>query len=179
LRDRGLPTPRPLAVFHRRRAGLWREGYLLTERIPDALELHRFVDGLRGLPVCQRQAILRQRVEQIARLVRELHRRQLSHRDLKAGNLLVTQEGVWLIDLVGVMPMRKLSEARRLQNLARLHASFYRNPLVTRTDKLRFLRTYLEWNLFGREGWKHWWQGIEQETQAKIRRNVRNGRPLA
>src|SRR5262249_3834583 len=31
LRERGLPTARPLAVFHRRRHGLSYEGYLVTE----------------------------------------------------------------------------------------------------------------------------------------------------
>src|SRR5262249_8169577 len=33
LRERGLPTPRPLAVFHRQRHGLPREGYLLQEKV--------------------------------------------------------------------------------------------------------------------------------------------------
>ncbi len=36
LRERFLPTPRPLAVFHRRRKGLAYEGFLLTEELPDA-----------------------------------------------------------------------------------------------------------------------------------------------
>jgi hypothetical protein len=70
---------------------------------------------------------------------------------------------------------------RRLcvQNLARLHASFHKDPLLTRTDKLRFLRTYLQWGLFGRHRWKRWWREIEAATQAKIARNRRSGRILA
>ena len=49
LRERCLPTARPLAVFHRRRGALAYEGYLLTERIPEAADLHRFLAGLADL----------------------------------------------------------------------------------------------------------------------------------
>jgi hypothetical protein len=129
--------------------------------------------------------------------MRELHRRQVSHRDLKGANILISvpaagEDGagngsqfaspasnVWLIDLAGVTTSRRLPLARRIQNLARLHASLGRHALLTRTDKLRFLRTYLQWGLAGRSDWKVWWRAIERATQAKIRRNARNGRPLS
>jgi tRNA A-37 threonylcarbamoyl transferase component Bud32 len=179
LRERCLPTARPLAVFHRRHGPLAYEGYLLTEKIPEAVDLHRFVAGLAELDKGERRSDFHRRIEQVARLVSELHRRQISHRDLKASNVLVSREAVWLIDLVGVTPYRKLSRRRRVQNLARLHASFHRGPILTRTDKLRFLRVYLRWGLLGREGWKHWWREVCAATQAKIRQNARNGRPLA
>jgi hypothetical protein len=50
---------------------------------------------------------------------------------------------------------------------------------LTRTDKLRFLRIYLGWGLTGKQGWKEWWRAIARETQAKVERNARRGRPLA
>jgi tRNA A-37 threonylcarbamoyl transferase component Bud32 len=193
LRERCLPTPRPLAVLHRRRHGLPHEGYLLTEKVPDAVELHRYATGLEALAPAERRRALRRGLEQVAALVRDLHRRQLAHRDLKAANILV-QPGasgsrcpggicdigrLWLIDLVGVRRHGKLPRRRRVQNLARLHTSFCRNPLLTRTDKLRFLRTYLQCGLFGRERWKGWWRAVEAATAEKIARNLRSGRPLA
>jgi tRNA A-37 threonylcarbamoyl transferase component Bud32 len=202
LRLRCLPTPRPLAVWHRVRYGLRHEGYLLTEKVPDALDLAAFVDRLASLPARERCVSLRRLIDQVARLIATLHQRHLSHRDLKAANLLVSREGwyvsargtserrpgpgpatwdqarVWFIDLVGVRRHRKLRRRRRLQNLARLHASFYRHPALTRTDKLRFLRVYLRWGLRGRFGWKRWWWQLDEATRAKVRRNLRNGRPL-
>src|SRR5262249_45806001 len=59
LRERCLPTPRPLAVFHLRRCGLPAEGYLLTEKVPDAVTLHDFVAGLRAFPPAVRLVCLR------------------------------------------------------------------------------------------------------------------------
>src|SRR5207302_4903240 len=142
--------------------------------------------SLDQLPSQQRRSLLRRSIDQVARLVRDLHSRNLSHRDLKAANILVVsgewfvgsgQElttphsplsthyssltthrppSVWLVDLVGVKLHRRLSRRRRVRNLARLHASFYNSSALTRTDKLRFLRLYLQWGLFGRDGWK-WW----------------------
>jgi Ser/Thr protein kinase RdoA (MazF antagonist) len=193
LRERCLPTPRPLAVLQRRLHGLPHEGYLLTEKVPDAVELHRYAAELVALAPAERRRALRGGLEQVAALVRDLHRRQLAHRDLKAANILV-QPGaagsrcsggvgeigrLWLIDLVGVRRHGKLPRRRRVQNLARLHASFCRSPLLTRTDKLRFLRTYLQCGLFGRERWKSWWRAVEAATAAKVERNLRSGRPLA
>jgi hypothetical protein len=179
LRERCLPTARPLAVFHRRRGLLSYEGYLLTEKVPEAVDLHRFLTSLDDLEERERRLLLRRQIERVARLICELHRRQVSHRDLKASNVLISRGEAWLIDLVGVAPYRKLSRRRRVQNLARLHASFVRSASLTRTDKLRFLRTYLQWGLLGRDGWKEWWREVHGATQTKIRRNARNGRPLA
>jgi tRNA A-37 threonylcarbamoyl transferase component Bud32 len=194
LRERGLPTARPLAVFHRRRLGLAYEGYLLTEKIPQACDLLRFVNGLGRLAARDCRTRLRCLIDQVAGLVRELHRRRLSHRDLKAANILVSREGsaadiekeegaaaprLWLIDLVGVTCRHRLRRRRRVQNLTRLHASFLQGPMLTRTDKVRFLRAYLQWNLRGRASWKQWWKEIEEATRHKIVRNARNGRPLA
>jgi tRNA A-37 threonylcarbamoyl transferase component Bud32 len=183
LRERCLPTPRPLLVLHSRRHGLRCEGYLLTEKVAAAEELSRHVAGLLALPEEDARSRLRQLIEQVARLVRELHRRQLAQRDLKAANILVqkTAQGpaLWLIDLVGVTRHRRLTRRRRVQNLARLHVSFVRNAALTRTDWLRFLRSYLAWNVGGKEGWKDWWQAMAAATERKVIKNAHNGRVLA
>ncbi|MFL5241491.1 MAG: lipopolysaccharide kinase InaA family protein [Gemmataceae bacterium] len=191
LRERCLPSPKPLAVFQIYKGLSNLDGYLVTAKIPDAVNLHDFVAGLGFLPPIEGRSSLRQSIDQLARLVREMHRRKVSHRDLKAANILVQTprsdfQGLnvdfgpfWLIDLVGVRFHRWLSNGKKVKNLARLHASFHSHPALTRSDKLRFLRTYLQWGLFGRSEWKTWWREIERATRAKIARNERSGRPLA
>ncbi len=197
LRLRCLPTPRPLGVWHRFRGGLPCEGYLLTEKVPDPVDVRICVEELAAAGNVLR---LRRLIDRVARLVLLLHQRHLSHRDLKPANLLVspvaavvTHRGiaplagggpaeetdqVWFIDLVGARRYGKLSRQRRVQNLARLNAGFWEHPGLTRTDKLRFLRAYLAWGLRGRYGWKRWWRQVEEATRAKVRRNLRSGRPL-
>jgi tRNA A-37 threonylcarbamoyl transferase component Bud32 len=178
LLERCLPTARPLAMFHRHRAGLACEGYLLTEKIIDAADLHQYLESLAALPAFERRRRLHHTIEQIARLIRDLHQRQIAHRDLKAGNILIAKERPWLIDLVGLSLHRRLPAQRRMQNLTRLHVSACQHSGLTRTDKLRFLATYLQWGLHGRAGWKTWWRTIETATRRKIERNRRRGRPL-
>lgn len=193
LRERALPTARPLAVLHRCRWGLVREGYLLMEKVENQGDLKAALERWALLPAGEFRHTLRWHIEQLARLLRQMHARHLAHRDLKGANLLVRADDAgWtgagqaalpaspfcFIDLVGVSRGRRLARSRRVKNLARLHASFCHDPRVTRTDKLRFLRTYLQWGLRGRHGWKDWWRAIEAATQTKIRKNQRNGRPL-
>jgi tRNA A-37 threonylcarbamoyl transferase component Bud32 len=199
LRLRCLPTPRPLAVWHDCRGGLPGDAYLLTETVPGAVDLKAFVERLAHVPPAERLRRLRCVIDQAGRLVRLLHQRLLSHRDLKAANLLVsptppriTSRGIaplggappdggdhlWLIDLVGVRRHARLPRGRKVRDLARLHASFRNHPGLTRTDKLRFLRIYLRWGLCGRQGWKRWWQEIAVATCEKVQKNLRNRRPL-
>lgn len=205
LRERGIPTARPLAVLHRHRGGRLCEGYLLTEKIPNAVDLRAYVTGLDALEAVARRQTLRSHIDALARLIRDLHRRHLCHRDLKATNVLFNKgDGhlfrcakkmpipfigaqtlgpdsatpFWLIDLVGATRHRRAPKRRRLQNLARLNASFWHDHRLTRTDRLRFLRVYLQWGFFGKEGWKGWWRDVEKATRAKVARNARSGRPL-
>jgi len=207
FRERCLPTARPLMVLHRAKAGMHREAYLLTEKIDNALDLHRFASHLATMPPEQSRPRIRIAVDAVARALRHLHHWRLSHRDLKATNLIISLDldrplapflpvdavapgvpipsllplpawPVWFIDLAGVRQHTRLPRSRRIQNLARLHASFHQSRQLTRTDKLRFLRRYLLWNLVGKGGWKSWWKAIEEATTRKVARNRRRGRVL-
>jgi tRNA A-37 threonylcarbamoyl transferase component Bud32 len=161
-----LPTPRPIAM---------RGGQLITEFIPDAINLHD------ALPNSARK---RGRIDRVARLIADLHQRGWSNRDLKAANILLAPsadggESAWFIDLAGASRPIRLSRGRRAKDLARLNASFHDLPQLTRTDRLRFLRAYLRSNLHGRGDWKTWWKQIDARTRGKVAKNRRRGRPLA
>ena len=170
LRDRDLPTARPLAYFQRRRFGLPAEGYIIFDKVPDATEL--------AGSICRSDAPAL--ADRLGRLMRQMHDRQVSHRDLKAPNILLTGTGAdpVLIDLVGVVAGRMVSTKQRVRDLARLNASFIASTTVTRSDRLRFLRTYLSWGLHGQGDWKTWWKAVDRATRVKQAKNARTGRPI-
>ena len=164
LRDRWLPTPRPLAVLHRFRFGMPAEGYLLTELVEGAKELIAKPPS----------------VDRLARILRAMHDRSVSHRDLKASNVLLERGNLpVLIDLVGVRVGRPVGFRQRAKELARLNASFLTSPGVTRTSRLQFLRSYLAAGDCLLADWKSWWKAISLATSAKQAKNRRSGRPLA
>src|SRR5206468_5946766 len=73
FRERALPTARPLAVLHRTRWNLRTEGYLLTEKIEHAQELHGHLEALQRLPGTSRLPLPRGLIDRIARVIRDLH----------------------------------------------------------------------------------------------------------
>jgi tRNA A-37 threonylcarbamoyl transferase component Bud32 len=172
LRDRWLPTPRPLAVLHRRRRGLPAEGYLLVDEVPAAVGLTEFVAAhpgpLGGL------------VPRLGRVVRTVHDRHVSHRDLKAANVMLAggTDPVF-IDLVGVRVGRPVSVRQRAKELARLAASFLGSGRVRNADRVRFLRAYLAAGPAVGGDWRSWWKRVAAGVGAKVEKNRRSGRALS
>jgi len=189
--DRGLPTARPLAAFEKRRFGIPLTGYVVFEKVPDAVELDVAVAGLNEV---HQKEILQTWAERLGRLLRLMHEREVSHRDLKAANILLSRTGLpachssksgredchpedlVLIDLVGVEVGREVPFQIRVRDLARLNVSFVNSPVVRLSDRLRLLQSYLGPVNCG--DWKSWWKSIAEATEAKVERNRRTGRPL-
>jgi serine/threonine protein kinase len=194
LASRGVPTPQNLA-FLARRASFWtkpfswflaRETYVITAKEQPAVDLATYVGHfLPALPPDVRRNRIRRLAAALAHLVRSLHDRSLSHRDLKASNILIRtdvvaqEDRLSLIDLVGVRLQHPLPFRRRAQNLARLGLSLSAVPGCTRTDLLRFLRFYLAWGLSPLSDWKRFWCSAEREMRIKRARNLRRNRPLS
>ena len=161
LIDRGLPTAKPLAMVERFRYGVPREGYIVFEKVPDGIELP--------------QALGQVSTVKLGKFIRTMHDREVSHRDLKAPNILISHGEPVLLDLVGLVVGRKVSDRIRVRDLARLNASFL-NGEVSTSDRLRVLYAYLQSD---RKTWKTWWRKISLATAAKMAKNARSGRPLA
>jgi tRNA A-37 threonylcarbamoyl transferase component Bud32 len=194
LASRGIPTPQNLA-FLARKGNSWanplswflpRQTYLITVKQVNVVTLSEYVRKI--LPLLEpseRRARLRRLNRGLARLLRSLHERSLSHRDLKASNILVhldrleSDEFLSLIDLVGVWLQNPVPWRRRIQNLARLGISMTLVPGFTRTESLRFLRSYLPWGLSPLSDWKDVWRSTEKAMLVKQVRNRRRGRPLS
>jgi tRNA A-37 threonylcarbamoyl transferase component Bud32 len=123
----GLPCPRLVATV-RDAAG----SYLLTEEIPDARDLMDVLEG--GGPAARRAAAA------FGSLLRRLHDAGFDHRDLHAGNVLVRDGSLYVLDVHRAARGRAVSRAARFRALAFAAMSFRdRLPL---TEILRFLRAY-------------------------------------
>jgi len=194
LLSRAVPTPRNLAFLARLRP-FWRdplfgylphETYLVTVKAEPAVTLYDY--ARRVLPTLDpeaRRARVRSLTLALARLLRTLHERSLSDRDLKTANILIVGDPeadpveLSVIDLVGVRLLHPLPDHRRVQNLARLNLSLLDVPGRTRSDALRFLRTYLPWGLSPHNDWKGLWRAIAATGRQKVERNLRRGRRLS
>jgi tRNA A-37 threonylcarbamoyl transferase component Bud32 len=183
---RELPTPRPLMLVHKTVMGLPVTSYLLCERVPGAMGLVDYLESsLKAAPNRkEHRRIIEGVLDETARLLRMLHDRRVTHRDLKASNVLAEPSGdpakpkLWLIDLDGVTTWKTVPERHRVQNLARINVSFWRCDWLTLADRLRFLRLYMGRDFYNRPERKRFWRAIAADTTAKIERNQRRGRTI-
>jgi tRNA A-37 threonylcarbamoyl transferase component Bud32 len=140
LRERGVAAPEPLVAA----TGPDGAGVLVSAWV-DAPNLLAFAGGGRGGALARLAPRDRRRMlEALGRSLRAMHDAEVSHRDLKAPNLLVLREGSRfsfpVSDLEGARVRRgEVSWRRRARDLARLDASLEAHA----TDRLRTLDAYL------------------------------------
>jgi tRNA A-37 threonylcarbamoyl transferase component Bud32 len=151
---REVPSPQVVALREQRRFGLVREAYLVTELVPDALPLDRFLKEhywqkpARPGEEARRKHLLARKV---GGLVRALHDAGLYPHDLSPQNLLVTPEaaethsreplaGLRLIDLDHLYLWQPLSRRGKTKNLVQM-GNLCEGHIST-TDRLRAFRAY-------------------------------------
>lgn len=140
-----IPTIRPLALGERRHLGLIVESFLVTEGISGARSLDVLLEERDTPPPGPPRARWRRAlVRALAGVVSAFHREGFYHRDLHLGNFLVrsydsADVAVWLIDL----HKARASRARTwVTDLAWL--DYGARPRASGTDRLRFLKAYLQ-----------------------------------
>jgi heptose I phosphotransferase len=114
--------------------------------VPDVRPLDEVLASRCGSPAarCVEPALL----TATARAVADLHRAGLQHRDLFTKHLLIRKRAhqeptVVFVDLTRLRRPRRMTNAHRARDLAALDASTARS-FVSRTERLRWLRLYLE-----------------------------------
>jgi len=165
LASRGVPTPTPLAMMNRN--GL---EWLATLAVESGEQANRWHARQLGLGALGRSAIRRATVA-LADLIAGMHAAGVIHRDLHCGNVLVAggngKIGLVLMDLHRMSRRRRLSRRAMARNLA--HLLHDRRDLATRTDRLRFLRRYLQ--MIGQAGdLRRWQRMIERFAGPHARR---------
>lgn len=195
LSCRSVPTPQNLMVLGQGSERKFRflphhfsshDTYVATIKADPSITVGDFaLKVMPGLSPAGRRERINALTPALARLIRLMHERSLSHRDLKSANILIEGDAMAasptlsLIDLVGVSLEHPLAQSRRVQNLARLQVSLATVEGRTRTDSLRFLHAYLPLGHTGRSEWKGLWRDIEAACRTKVAQNHRRGRRIS
>ena len=122
LLSRAVATPRPLLACRPRGWTTCGTSYLVTAWIVGAENLHVFGWRIAALPLAVRLRRAARCADALGRLLGRMHASGTAHRDLKAANLLVVEEGgeatVYLIDLDGLTAGTKVPFKRQARDLA-------------------------------------------------------------
>lgn len=178
LLQRQIATPRPVALWEPRRPRWRNAGYVATEWIEGAENLHLWGWRLTSSPVGERLRQAARVAESLGRLIGRMHAFQIAHRDLKPSNVLVVQHGdrveTQLIDVDGIRIARRLSARQKTADLARLAAGIEAHRWVTRGICCRFVRAYVAQFPQGEVAWKSVWRDAARDAsrmnRAKRRR---------
>ena len=153
---RGLSVAGPVTYLERRRGRVLLESYLVSHTV-EGRSLTEIMAQRAG-PFPERRDL----IDGLARFLARMHRHQVANRDLKGDNLIVSTKGserhvFFIVDFDGV-EIGPVSWRTRVKNLTRLEREFRGSAAITRTDRLRFLKTYLG-PRFG-DQWKKFWRGV-------------------
>ena len=156
-----VPTCEPIALRTERAWGPFIRGYMVTKKVPGALNLKtlcaRVEEGLGGTPR-QRQML----IGRVARAIAAMHDAGILHADLNVKNLLVKDypydPQVLIIDFDKADVLESVPLGKRLKNLVRLDRSVPKWPFTRRvvnlSDRLRLWRDYLAEYPQWAERWK-------------------------
>ncbi len=166
LLNRGIPAARPLAVCERRCCGLLGYALVLIENPRGAAPPFDFIDAqINELPPGKRYRVMVSIAHQIAMLFRKLDEEGFVYRKLRSSDLaicgrLASEESpvVVLIGYDGLRRSRRRVPQANLPALVQLGESLRACPGISRTDRLRVLKHYL--NRIGRPvaDWKCVWR---------------------
>ena len=168
LAARGIPTAAPIGAWEWRVGPILRESAFVMAHLVDCEELHTFVDRSLGeLSGPERLAARRKAAELVGATLAAMHEGGLWHRDLKASNWMVRRHGadvkeVLLLDLDGLRFGRRVSERRRIKDVARLLRSLVALAGWRRSDGLRVLKHYLAASSLDEARLPVWWDRLTQ-----------------
>lgn len=144
----GVPTITPIALGEQRKRFILFENYLVTHAIPETVPLDEFVECRLSEWPPQQQARIRQNLAAaLGVLTARLHDAGFIHQDFHPGNILVRMEDddqprLAMIDLDALRVCPALGWPEAQLNLALLNHYFWLR--CGRSDRYRFLKTYLQ-----------------------------------
>jgi hypothetical protein len=137
----GLPTVTPIA------AGRRRGSFLVTEALEGCMRLDQYLEQTKPAHAAKISLIRR-----LAGLIQKMHAAGFNHRDLYLCHILRDgQDILYIADLHRVQHRAAVPERWLVKDIAALN---YAAPasIISRTDRLRFLNTYLDTQRLSKAG---------------------------
>jgi hypothetical protein len=169
LKSNGFAAPEVVAMGCRRKGIFRLESFLLTREIENALSLYAFFERRCG---CSNSSTGEKRefINAIGCLIGRLHAKNISHGDLRLGNLLVRKNNsgweFFFIDNERTVQYARLPDRLRLKNL--VQCNMYLSHALTNTDRLRFFSAYLAENPTLVPAARIWLNKIKQKTARRL-----------
>ncbi|MBT6229786.1 MAG: hypothetical protein HOI47_24355 [Candidatus Scalindua sp.] len=144
LRVYGLNTPLPLALLEKKRFGVTTGSYVIMEEVKGRLEMDRYIlkNFNSRIDLKKKRAF----INNLANTLGKMHNHNIFHHDLKTCNIMVKEYekmfNFTFLDFDKVSFRAEITIRKRVKNLIQINLSTPR--LFTLTDRLRFLREYLE-----------------------------------
>jgi len=172
MKQYGLPVAAPLAAVYHKRFLFCDESIYISEYV-EGTNLHEFLRNMRAGGE-ERYWIMRELCGKMAEIFAELHKNNLWHRDAKATNFVVNQDGegeyqITITDVDGIKQYLSRSEDRQMQGLRQLAASVMGFAGITRTDYLRMFETYCDEVRIPEEQRGDIFRRLARKAQAKYR----------
>jgi 3-deoxy-D-manno-octulosonic acid kinase len=148
---RGIATTTILAALSEKVFGPFYTGKLISREIPGALDLIRYLQGLKERPAGERLKMKAGLIKTVAAMVRKMHDQGIYHTDLHLKNILIQEKpegefSVHLIDFDKSVIRDRIALNDRIKNLMRFNRSAEKLKTkglpITFSDQWRFLREY-------------------------------------
>lgn len=141
ISKKGIPTIVPQKVEDKRKLGILKESLVITEQLPDCLDLEELLLKKR----VQDRRLKSKVIVEYAKLARLIHDQGIYQDDFDPNNILYQkrQDGtfqLYFVDFERTKLLKKISFRKRVHSLAKLNRMGRRLKDV---DQMRFLKVYL------------------------------------
>lgn len=166
LATENLLSPEVIAMGQLRKGPFVAKSFLITRSIENAPTLTTWIAEADDFKTKKRF------IRQLAEKIGKMHAANISHGDLRTGNILVKTVGdgwdFYLLDNERTVKYNKLPDKLRIKNLVQLNMLTDKN--LTNTDTARFYKTYLQQNQTNIPNPKELAKKVNKKTEERLKK---------
>lgn len=178
LEKSGFEAPVIVAMGECKFSFLERENFLLTVEVEGAKQIYQFIPNKTNDLTKEQLRGKRRLLRAFGQTVGRMHAAGIFHGDLRLGNILAKEENnswhFFFIDNERTRKFWRLPARLRLKNL--VQANILISDRITKTDRMRFFRSYLRQNIVVQNRYKKLAIKVDTKTRGRLRTKLPAGR---